>query len=118
MQLKFGELMGWAYTDSGKIVLAGALGGLVRWVTLRNSWTEGISSMVVGGICALYLGPLITPLLEPVIGSIAPDGDAQGFASFVTGLGGISISGILIDIINTRRESLTDEEDKNGKDGS
>lgn len=113
MNNRVDELLGLVSTETGKLVLAGALGGLVRWMTLRNNWREGISSVVVGAICALYLGPLIAPLLEPVIGAIAPNGDTKGFASFVAGLGGISISGILIDIINSRREQFN-EETQNG----
>ena len=50
-------------TDAAKAVAAGAAGGIVRWVTLRQNWKEGVSSIVVGGLCALYLGPIVTPLL-------------------------------------------------------
>ena len=57
--------------------------------------------MLVGGICAIYLGPLVEPLLQPVIGAITHSRDAEGFSSFVVGLGGIGIAGMLIDV--TRR---------------
>ncbi|PZQ99936.1 MAG: hypothetical protein DI533_04720 [Cereibacter sphaeroides] len=88
--------------DASKALLAGAAGGIVRWVTLRSNWKEGIGAILVGAICALYLGPIAQPLLEPVIGKIAPGGDATGFAAFFVGLGGISLSGLLIDIIAAR----------------
>jgi hypothetical protein len=90
-------------SDAAKGITAGALGGLVRWVTLRQNWREGIGTVIVGGICALYLGPIVNPLLEPVFGSISPAGDSNGFSSFVVGLGGISISGYLIDVIKARQ---------------
>jgi hypothetical protein len=100
------EFLSWIFSDLGKAAIAGALGGLVRWVTLKESKRDGFTSLVVGGICAIYLGPLVEPLLEPVLGKIAPDGDAAGFSSFVVGLGGISIAGFILDVIRMRRSSL------------
>lgn len=97
------DFMAWLFTDEGKAAIAGAAGGIVRWVTLREHWKDGILSLIVGAICAIYLGPLVAPMLEPVIGKIAPDGDTSGFSSFVVGLGGISLSGFLIDLIRARR---------------
>lgn len=105
------DLIEWLFSDQGKAAIAGAAGGIVRWVTLRENWKDGILSLIVGAICAIYLGPLIAPMLEPVIGKIAPGGDTDGFSSFIVGLGGISLSGFLIDIIRARRA-----EAKRGKD--
>jgi len=93
----------WMFSPDGQAAVAGALGGLVRWMTLRDHWTEGVAALIVGAICAMYLGPLIEPILTPTIGRIAPDRDADGFAAFVVGLGGISLAGFLIDLIRARR---------------
>lgn len=98
------DFLQWIGTDIGKAALAGALGGLVRWITLRSNWKEGLGAVIIGAICALYLGPLVAPLLEPVIGVIAPQGDPGGFSAFIVGLGGISITGFLIDVLNRRRD--------------
>lgn len=95
------DLLTWLQTEPGKMVIAGAMGGLVRWLTLRESWRDGLVSLVVGSICALYLGPLVRPMLEPVVGKIA--GDATGFSSFVVGLGGIGIAGFTIDTLRRFR---------------
>jgi hypothetical protein len=97
------EAAHWLMTDAGKAILAGALGGLVRWITLRNNWREGMAGLIVGAVCALYLGPLVEPILRPVIGAIAPQGDPAGFASFIVGLAGISLSGLVIDIFSRRK---------------
>lgn len=102
----------WAFTEEGKAALAGAAGGIVRWVTLRENWKDGLMSLTVGTICALYLGPLVAPILEPVIGAIAPGRDGNGFASFVVGLGGISLSGFIIDVIRARSNSGKGGNDK------
>ncbi len=93
----------WMFTDESKAALAGAAGGIVRWVTLREHWKDGLTSLLVGALCAIYLGPLANPLLEPWMGPIVPGRDTNGFSSFVVGLGGISISGMLIDLIRARR---------------
>ena len=56
------DLINWLWTEPGKAALAGALGGIVRWVTLREHWRDGVLSLLVGSICAVYLGPLVAPL--------------------------------------------------------
>jgi hypothetical protein len=103
----------WFLSPDGQAALAGALGGLVRWITLRERWTDGVAALIVGAICAMYLGPLIEPILTPTIGRIAPRQDATGFSAFVVGLGGISLSGLLIDLIRARRAQT-----KRGRNGS
>jgi len=97
------ELVAWLFSDAGRAAIAGAAGGVVRWVTLRDNWREGLTGLVVGSLCAIYLGPLASPIIEPVIGRIAPGEAGAGFASFIIGLGGISISGFILDIIRMRR---------------
>lgn len=94
----------WLLGDKAQVILAGAAGGIVRWLTLRESWRDGIVSIVVGAICALYLGPLIEPLLEPVIGRIVVDAVRRAaFSGFMIGLGGIVVAGLVIDAWNIRR---------------
>lgn len=97
------ELIGWLHSDAGAMALAGAAGGLVRWLTLRESWRDGLVSLVVGSLCALYLGPLVEPMLAPVVGRIAAGSDAGGFSSFVVGLGGIGIAGFVIETLRRFR---------------
>jgi len=100
-------------TEPGKAALAG---GIVRWVTLREHWRDGVLSLLVGAIRAVYLGPLVAPILEPVIGKLAPGGDTAGFSAFVVGIGGMSISGLLIDIFRDRRVDVVKEDVAKGED--
>ena len=100
------DVIAWLFSEDGCVVIVGAAGGIVRWVTLREHWKGGILSLLVGTICAIYLGPLVAPMLEPVIGKIAPQSEGAGFSSFVVGLGGISLSGFLIDLIRARRTEI------------
>lgn len=93
------DLVHWLQSDAGTAAMAGAAGGLVRWLTLRERPRDGIAALVVGSICALYLGPLAEPMLAPVVGAISAGRDADGFASFVVGLGGIGLSGFVIETL-------------------
>ncbi|QBR35417.1 hypothetical protein ETW23_03940 [Leisingera sp. NJS201] len=105
------DLAAWLQSDAGAAALAGAAGGLVRWLTLRENWRDGVVSLVVGSICAIYLGPLVEPVLAPVVGKITAGGDAAGFSSFVVGLGGIGFSGFVIETLRRFRA------EKAGADG-
>lgn len=85
------------------LVIAGALGGVVRWLTLRDHWTDGVISIVVGAICALYASPLVLPALTPMLGAIQiPPDSVSGLSGFLIGVGGISISSFFISIIRDR----------------
>lgn len=104
-------ILEWLTSDPGKAALAGALGGIVRWLTLRHDWKEGMVTLIVGAICAMYLGPLVLPLIEPLVGSIAPDNDAGGLASFLVGMGGITLTGVILDLFERRKRDLKDDDD-------
>jgi hypothetical protein len=105
------DFIHWLGSDVGRAAIAGALGGVVRWITLRERPREAISSLIVGGVCAIYLGPLVEPIMAPVVGKIAPDGDSAGFASFVVGLGGISIASFVIEIFRARQRGQRGQAD-------
>lgn len=96
----------WADGDGAAAAFAGAAGGLVRWLTLRENWRDGLVSLVVGSVCAIFLGPLAAPMLRPFVGAISPGSNADGFSSFVVGLGGIGLAGFVIEalrLFRTRR---------------
>lgn len=103
----------WLLGVKAQIILSGALGGVVRWLTLREKTGAGAVSVIVGGICALYLGPVIEPLLDPLISVAKIDQAARAsFAGFVIGLTGITISGFVIDFISQRKAALTGKKAK------
>ena len=90
-----------------QLVVAGALGGLVRWLTLRDHWTDGLVSIVVGAICSLYVSPLALPALSPLLGNIGmPLDSVTGLSGFLVGIGGITASGFFIDLWRARKRML------------
>lgn len=55
-------------------------------MTLREHWRDGVRSLIVGSICAVYLGPLVAPIIEPVIGKLAVVDLEKGFGLDVPGV--------------------------------
>ena len=96
----------WWFSEKAQIAIAGAAGGVVRWLTLREDWKDGLISIVVGAICSLYLSPLALPVLEPTLGKIITNQDqVAGFSGFVIGIGGIAVAGSVLDVWKARRKS-------------
>jgi hypothetical protein len=94
--------------EHGAIAVAGAAGGIVRWLTLRESWRNGVTSVIVGSVCAVYLEPLALPALEPILGKvIANPSKLSNLSAFLVGIGGIMVSGFVIDLWTARRRQLS-----------
>ena len=99
--------LSWLFSPVAKLALAGALGGVVRWLTLKQPPLDGFISVVVGMICAIYIGPAINPIIRPVIDFAGVDMEAaQGLGGFLVGIGGILVSGFFIDLWQLRRKLL------------
>lgn len=95
----------WIIGEKGQLAISGALGGVVRWMSLREDWRTGLTSLLVGAICAVYLGPLAIPIIEPIVGKIVVDeASRQGLSGFIIGIGGIAVAGFVIDIWKARRK--------------
>lgn len=97
------------WANHGQLVLAGAAGGLVRWLTLKQHWVDGLISVSIGAILAIYIGPYAVGLfaqLVPFVG--APPESAIGLGGFLVGVGGIVVSGFIIDLWHLRRKLLKD----------
>jgi len=101
------KLLVWLATPEGQAAIAGAAGGLVRTLTLRDNWREGVPNLIVGCICAIYLHPLALPLLAPTIGRLdIPPQSLVGLSGLVMGVGGMSIVGFGLDVIKARRAAI------------
>lgn len=112
------DFLGW---DKAQLALAGALGGVVRWMTLRDHWTDGLIAIFVGAVCSLYLSPLAIPALTPLLGGlqVAPE-STLGVSGFLMGIGGITFAGFVIDLVRARRRMLkqsTEADFTGGEDG-
>lgn len=102
------EFFAWMLTEKAQAgiqaAVSGAMGGVVRWLSLREDWRSGLISVTVGAICSVYLGPVALPLIEPVLGKLVVDPASRaGLSGFLIGLGGIAVSGFLIDVWQARK---------------
>lgn len=96
----------WITGPGGQVALAGAMGGLVKSITLRERPLEGIGSLVVGCACSIYVSPLALVLFEPTVGKIITrPGALDTFAGFVTGVGGMAVVGFVLDVWRARRKA-------------
>lgn len=94
--------------DNIKIVVAGALGGFVRWRALKEGWVAGSTSMVIGAISAIYLGPLVSPIIELFLNNVIVDPVSQKtFAGFIVGLTGTALVGFVMDLVRKAGRRLS-----------
>lgn len=107
-------LWGWLLTTKATLAIAGAAGGMVRWLTLKESPLQGVVSILVGALCAIYIGPTALTLMNPVLGALGiEDHDSRmQLSGFLIGIGGITVSGFFIDVWNLRRKMLKSGDDK------
>ena len=93
------------------VVLAGMAGGAVRWHYKKEALWTGIGSVVVGGICAKFLGPVAVALFTGATGASITD-QSGTMGAFLMGLGGIAVLGFILDIFEGRMIKPKDKEQK------
>lgn len=73
-------------------LLAGVIGGAVRAITQpAQGWMHRIVTSLVGGAVAVYMTPIVAPLVQAHIGGGAANyGAAAGFAGFLLGMSGLA----------------------------
>lgn len=83
------------------VIIAGMAGGAVRWQHKREPWRVGIGSVVIGGICATYLGPFTLGIISKLTGVTITD-EAGTTGAFLMGLGGVLIVKLILDSLEAR----------------
>jgi hypothetical protein len=99
------EVINWLTALKADAALAGAAGGVVRWATLRDDWKTGAIAILVGAICATYLaGPAIHALEASLVHFGARVSIPEKTAGFLVGIGGVTITGFILDVAKAFRE--------------
>lgn len=89
----------WLGMDKAQLLIAGAFGGVVRWLTLRAHWSDGLIAIIVGALCSLYMSQLAMPIVAPFLTNLHVEPESMiGFSGFLTGMGGLSLAGFVIDL--------------------
>lgn len=90
------QLWDWIRSTGGQDAVAGAIGSLVRTITLQEGFMQSLRTVVIGAPCAFYGTPIAVVLFRPFMGSASEDA-IHGFAGFVSGIGGAIIVGWILD---------------------
>ncbi|MFN4129377.1 MAG: hypothetical protein ACK4GC_06135 [Paracoccaceae bacterium] len=95
----------WIAGEAGRAALAGAAGGLVRWLTSeQRRIRDGIVSVIAGALMARYASPVMLAILENWIGEMS--GDVAGAAGFAAGLAGMSLTKLILGAIDAHVRRL------------
>lgn len=87
-----------SFTDAAPII-AGAAGGVVRSISLRQNLRESIATVTVGILCSTYLSAPFAPVLVKWGQGLFPTlPDALGPSGFIVGFLGIAFTGFIMDI--------------------
>jgi len=101
--------------EKGQVALAGAAGGLVRWLTLRERPLDGVIAVVIGAVSSIYLGPLAEPAINALLGTVMLEASSRSaFSGFIIGLGGTTVTGFVMDVWSARRRK-SQKEDEDGE---
>lgn len=95
-------VMTWIAGETGRAMLAGAAGGLVRWVGQeRKRLRDGVLAVASGSLAALYLAPVVVGVLRVLSIELGEGADADRAAGFLAGLAGMSIAKVVITAVET-----------------
>ena len=85
-------------------VIAGALGGAVRWAALKLPFRDGLLALLIGSICALYMAPIGDALLGTVLSRLISDPQQSlRLGGFFIGIAGIASFGFVIEALRIWR---------------
>lgn len=94
----------WLAGESGRAVVAGAAGGVLRWLMQdQRRVRDGIVSVVGGVVASVYLGSVVAAILSSAVGPVA--GAAP--SGFIAGLAGMSLAKIIVAIVETQAHKMT-----------
>jgi len=88
----------WLTEPGGQLAVAGAFGGLVKSITMRERLIEGVGSLIVGTACSVYASPIALIIFEPALGRlVTKPGALDQFAGFTAGIAGMAIVAFILE---------------------
>jgi hypothetical protein len=97
--------------------VAGAMGGVTRWlyvilVDKKMAISQGVSTVILGAILGYYASPNFVGAAEAMLdfGHLSTNPDRMPtFTAFLTGVTGIGVVGLVIDLLGAWRKKLIPE---------
>jgi hypothetical protein len=88
----------------GQILMAGLVGGILRWLTTEKTWKGGVASLLAGLASAWYIAPPLAAYLAADLPVGPKNVELVAVCAFFAGVGGISLVALIVNIsrgINT-----------------
>ncbi|MBY6119540.1 hypothetical protein KUV64_27335, partial [Mameliella alba] len=103
-----GAVLTWLAGETGRAVIAGAAGGLYRWLMQeRRRLRDGIVAVAAGALAAQFLGPVVLAGLRLVgLKLQGTEAELAPTAGFLAGLAGMSIAKMLVALMETQAARL------------
>lgn len=96
----FFAAIAWLTGEVGRVYIAGAVGGLVRWHAMEGRRLLGGVLAAVGGLIAVaYLSPLYAALLDMVGIRLGDGAGVQQTLGFIAGLSGMTVVKLAIALV-------------------
>ena len=89
----------WALGEGGRVIIAGAAGGLIRWIMDdKRHFRDGALALITGAIFAKYGTPIGIVLLDNWFGPFDADTKQQvrDTAAFSMGIGGMAFGKLIM----------------------
>lgn len=88
----------WLLGEGGRVVIAGAAGGLMRWIMEeKRRLRDGIVAVITGAIFAKYGTPIGLALLDNWFGPLNSANDQiRDSAAFAMGIGGMTFGKLIM----------------------
>lgn len=97
------HVLTWLGGEVGRVVVAGASGGLVRWfMQEQRRLRDGAIAVVVGIPTAIYLGPIVPGILQAAGIIVKDEPSIQPTFGFLAGLLGMSLAKGVLALIERR----------------
>lgn len=96
------ELLSSIFADpTVNILLAGAAGGLIKWVRLQEPRTTGLLSVLVGAVVAFYMSPIAVTAVESSLGVVIEMTEIEKarFGGFIVGSTAMLLVGAISELV-------------------
>ena len=88
-----------------QVLLAGLVGGVLRWLTTEKGWKGGVASILSGLATAWYFGPPLAAVIAPTLGLDPNSPRLVAGSAFFVGVGGISIVALVVSVSKSLNNS-------------
>ena len=96
------------------LIISGLGGGLSRWLVEKHRfWPEGLSTLIAGATIPVFLWPVGAPIAGLAFNGLQLEpASAVLLGGYVTGLLGLAIPALILDVFKARKKRILQDEGK------